>query len=199
MTNSLTYNTFPLSCGDIVYPSSHISLWMLIKASCFVINGTENDDMDHMGFVFAVVWLSENLDEQYHHADFDRTAFIAILSEAIADNPRLMLQADDILSADLMDHMITVAQVTALPQITGLTEKYRHSHTLRRDFCEKYSVIYPTACSYLEACSPEKANRTLHRPWADMDGLEESALFIFLHGQEAFLKRLTSDLPEISL
>lgn len=195
----MTYNTFPLSCGDIVYPSSHLALWSFIQAASFVIHGTENDDMDHMGFVLAVVWLSENLDEQYHHDGFDRTAFIAILSEAIADSPRLMIQAGDILSADLMDHMITVAQVTALPQIIGLTEKYRHSHTLRRDFCRKYSVIYPTACAYLEACLPEKANRTLHRPWVDMEGLEESALFIFLHGQEAFLKRLTSDLPEISL
>jgi len=197
MTNSLiTYNTVRFNNDvSLQYPSSHFTSTALTIGLTWITSGKGAEKFHDFECVLATVYLTEVLPAEHWHDDFDAMGFQARLSEFIIQDPDFLLKADDILSADMMDQMITVQQVVSLTDIRGLTAKYRHSHTLRREFINKYSIIYPVACDYLRECKPEKANRTIHRTWTGMDDADESALYVFLNGYAAFHERMTADFP----
>ena len=197
MTSSLiTYSTVSFDDNtSLLWPSSHFNTINLIMGLTWITDGKNVEDFHDAEDVLLTVYLSEALPAEHHHDDFDAMGYMARLSELMMEDIKVYWLADAILSADVMEQMITVQQAVSLAEIKGLTSKYRHSHTLRRDFINKYSVIYPVACAYLRECKPEKTNRTVHRPWKDMDGMDESALYVFLNGYPAFHNRLTADLP----
>jgi len=197
MTNSLiTYSTVSFTDDvSLQWPSSHFSIVNLIMGLTWITSGKNVEEFHDTEDVLLTVYLSEALPAEHHHPDFDAMGFKSRLSEMMMEDKKVYWLADAFLSTGVMEEMITVQQAVSLAEIEGLTSKYRHSHTLRRDFINKYSVIYPVACDYLRECKPEKINRTVHRPWMGMDGMAESALFVFLNGYPAFHARLTADLP----
>jgi len=198
MTNSLKLNTVSITDDvQILVPYSHLGFFSIINGISWCKDNENifgDDDPGTPEEILATVYISEVLPESVTHDDFDAMAFMSRLSELILEDPELYQKADEILSASMMEEMISVQQVVSLAEIKGLTDKYRHSHTLRRDFINKYSVLYPVACSYLRECKPEKTNRTVHRPWMGMDGMDESALYVFLNGYTAFAEKLSADL-----
>lgn len=197
MTTSLiTYSTVSFTDDvSLLWPSSHFSNVSLMIGLTWIASGKNVEEFHDAEDVLLTVYLSEALPAEHHHPDFDAMGFKSRLSEMMMEDIKVYWLAKAMLSADVMEEMITVQQAVSLAEIKGLTSKYRHSHTLRREFINKYSVLYPVACDYLRECKPEKTNRTIHRPWMDMDGMNESALYVFLNGYPAFHDRLTADLP----
>jgi len=119
-----------------------------------------NHDSDPASMLFeeilAVLYVIHNVPEECVHALVDQKALDVWFRYIVAKYEHLQETAREILPEEYVQVQIDLARCEALHEIVGLNTKYRHSHTLRRDFIRDFKGLFPDTAALIERCEPTK-------------------------------------------
>jgi hypothetical protein len=143
-----------------------------------------NHDSDPASMLFeeilAVLYVIHNVPEECVHALVDQEALDEWFRYLVRYE-RLQETAREILPEEYVKVQMTLARMNALHEIVGLNTKYRHSHTLRRDFIKDFKGLFPDTTALIERCEPTKNLPILDMAELDsMTTLDQAAALLFI-------------------
>jgi len=133
--------------------------------------------------VLALFYVACKLPTEMHHDDFRFDLVVDEMGYYMRDRD-MHSEVRIVCGEDAFNLAMKHVQLASLFQITGLSTKYRHSHTLRRDFVMKYSALYPAACKWLLEAEPSKTQIPTEVP---LKGVESLAAQVFCGGANVLL------------
>ena len=133
--------------------------------------------------VLALFYVACKLPTEMHHDDFRFDLVVDEMGYYMRDQD-MHSEVRIVCGEDAFNLAMKHVQLASLFQITGLSTKYRHSHTLRRDFVMKYSALYPAACKWLLEAEPSKTQIPTDLP---LKGVESLAAQVFCGGTNVLL------------
>lgn len=109
----------------------------------------------------ATLWAAEFMPEELVSAFFHNGPFITEIRCAFhrlddAGSRFMLKMIKPAMGPATFDRLTRLRAFTELKKITPLTTKYRHSHTLRLDFCRDFGYIYPAAAELIKRERPMK-------------------------------------------
>jgi len=142
-----------------------------------------NHDSDPASMLFeeilAVLYVIHNVPEECVHALVDQEALNEWFRYIVAKYEHHQETAHEILPAGYVEVQMDLARWKALHEIVGLNTKYRHSHTLRRDFIKDFKGLFPDTAALIERCEPTKTLPILAIDELDST-LDRAAALLFL-------------------
>ena len=142
-----------------------------------------NHDSDPASMLFeeilAVLYVIHNVPEECVHPLVDQEALHEWFRYIVGKYEHHQETAHEILPAGFVEVQMDLARWKALHEIVGLNTKYRHSHTLRRDFIRDFKGLFPDTAALVERCEPTKNLPILAIDELDSP-LDRAAAFLFL-------------------